>query len=115
MCNPLLFNCSASHFPLLIDSAMERLHDSLGEEVHLSKSAQDVLYQHGNRHKQEFETALHSRNQAELDRLSNELQKRLKAALDDSSKIDKNGRTYNPRRIDEEGMKKALNDDPWVP
>lgn len=115
MCNPLLFNCSAPHFPLLIDSAMERLHDSLGEEVHLSKGAQDVLYQHGNQHKEEFEKALHTQNQAELDRLSNELQRRLKAALKDSDKKDKSGHAYNPPRIDEQGMKKALNDDPWVP
>jgi MFS family permease len=39
---------------------MERLHDAMGSEVHLSKEAQDVLYQHGNQHKKGFEKALGS-------------------------------------------------------
>lgn len=115
MCNPRLFNCAAAHFPLVIDSALERLHESQGEEIHLSRGAQDVLYHHGNQHKTAFESALVSQDQAELDRLSTGLHRRLQFALLRSVQKDPNGRAYNPARIDEQAMKQALKNDPWVP
>jgi hypothetical protein len=113
MCNPLLFNCSAAHYPLLIDTALERLHESEGE-VNLSKGAQDVLYKHGFRNKVAFGRALRGENQARLDELSRGLAERMKAALALSKSHDDSGRPYNPARIDGDGMQKALKDNPWL-
>jgi hypothetical protein len=114
MCNPLLFNCSAIHYPLLIDTALERLQVSKGE-IHLSKGAQDVLYKHGLANKAVFDRALRDENQARLDALSRGLTERMNAALVLSKDRDDSGHTYYPARIDAEAMQKALNDNPWLP
>jgi hypothetical protein len=114
MCNPLTHVCTAAHYPFLIDSAMELVQKDKGE-VHLSKGAQDVLYKHGSDNKAKFEHALKNTDKANLEKLSEGLRKRLEAALANSKQIDANGEPYNPQRIDEDAMKKALATDPWVP
>lgn len=114
MCNPLTGACTAVDYPLLIDTAMDRVHRSKGE-VHLSKSARDVLYTHGNAHKLEFERALKDKDTKKFEDLSKSLQKRLEKALVNSKQTDPSGRPYNPPRIDGDAMKKVLDADPWTP
>lgn len=113
MCNPLLFNCSPIHYPLLIDSAVERLHKTEGE-VHLSQGAVQYLYEYGNAHRSAFEQALKPEQQKKLDNLSEALQVRLKVALKNSAVKDPNGNRYNPPRIDREALKLALDKNPLV-
>jgi len=112
MCNPFLFNCSPAHFPLLIDSAVERLHDSEKSEVHLSQGALQYLYTYGDSHRAMFERALNNKDQAQLDDLSKALHTRLKVALHNSKKKDAKGHNYNPPRIDREALEKALKANP---
>jgi hypothetical protein len=111
MCNPLLFNCSAAYYPLLIDSAIERF----GDDVHLSKEAQQLLYERGNKHKADFEKLLKPENQKEFDKLSKALHDRLKVALRNSRSKDAAGQLYNPPRIDRDALQQALDATPWVP
>ncbi len=108
MCSPFLFNCAPSHFPLLIDSAVERLHESEKSEVHLSQDALQYLYNYGNTHKESFAKALESEDQGTLDGLSRALHSRLKVALHKSRTKDDKGHNYNPPRIDKEALEKAL-------
>jgi hypothetical protein len=114
MCNPLIFSCAATHYPLVIDGAMERLAKAKGE-VHLSHGAQDVLYKYGSTHKREFDRALRGQNQRKLDQLTEGLHKRLEVALANSKQQDPKGNVYNPPRIDPEALKSALAADPWKP
>jgi hypothetical protein len=114
MCNPLVFGCSATHFPLLLDSAVERLNQAKGE-VNLSKGAVNVLYKHGSAHKAEFERALKDKDNSKLEQLSKSLQKRMEAALADSKQTDPSGHPYNPQRIDGDAMQKALQAASWTP
>jgi hypothetical protein len=108
MCNPFLFNCAPAHFPLLIDSAVERLQESEKSEVHLSQDALQYLYKYGNSHKAKFEQALSNQDQAKLDGLSKVLHSRLEVALHKSKTKDARGHIYNPPRIDKEALEKAL-------
>lgn len=114
MCNPWTNVCTAPHYPFVIDNAMDLVQKAKGE-VHLSRSAQDILYMHGSVHKAEFERALKNNDPGTFDRLSKGLRKRLDAALASSKQTDAKGQPYNPPRIGGEAMKKALAADPWVP
>jgi hypothetical protein len=108
MCSPVLFNCSPIHFPLLVDSAVERLHESEKSEVHLSQDALQYLYKYSNTHRPMFEKALGNQNQKQMDALSKALHSRLKVALHTSKKKDAQGHTYNPPRIDKDALEGAL-------
>jgi hypothetical protein len=114
MCNPFLFNCTPAHFPLLIDSAVERLHESEKTEVHLSQDALQYLYKYGDSHRVTFEGTLSNQNQGQLDKLSTALHARLKVALHNSKKKDARGRNYNPPRIDKDALEKALKSKPLL-
>ena len=96
MCNPLIYTCTLTHFPLLIDSAVERLNKSEKREVHLSPEARQYLYQYGASHRGAFEQALASEDPKQLEALSKGLHSRLKVALRNSKKKDATGRFYNP-------------------
>jgi hypothetical protein len=115
MCNPYLFGCSATHFPLVIDGALEHLNKSRGKEVHLSQGAQDALYEYGSAHKEKFERALKDQNPKRLEELSKGLSQRLETALSRSKQIDPQGHPYNPARIDGKKLKEVLQESPWEP
>ena len=115
MCNPFLFNCAPAHFPLLIDSAVERLHDSEKSEVHLSQEALQYLYKYGDAHKALFQHALGNQDQARLDDLSKALHARLRVALHNSKRKDAKGHDYNPPRIDKDALEQALKANPLTP
>ena len=95
-------NCIATHYPLLIDSAVQQFKD----EVVLSKGARTLLYEYGSKHKAEFEKALKPADQAVFDELSKGLHDRLKVARKKSR---------SPLLIDQDAMQQALDARPWTP
>jgi hypothetical protein len=104
MCNPILFTCVATHFPLLIDAAME----GLGSHAQLSQEAQQQLYQHGADHKAAFDAALRPGDPITFGRLRDQLRHRLQVALENSPKVDAQGRPFNPPSIGGAALKQAL-------
>jgi hypothetical protein len=115
VCDPTGFFCSAVHYPLVIDRALEDLQRSRPGEVHLSPEAQGVLYAHGSRHKVKFERLLKDQKKKNLEELAQGLSERLEEALKRSKQTDDQGRPYNPPRIDGEALKEVLKENPWLP